>query len=94
MDLDSLGTEMYYDCQYRVRGGGSFKVVRSAAQLLCFLLTANEIKENENVTRDSINFPTEIPTQGTRKKTKTMCQSANWKRGTCYGRCLMRLLLV
>ena len=38
--------QRYYDCQYRVRGGGNFKVVRRAAQSLCLLLTANETKEN------------------------------------------------
>ena len=43
-------------------------MVRRAAQSLCLLLTTNEIKENENVTRDTINFPIEIPTQGRKPK--------------------------
>ena len=54
-----MNTERYFDCQYRVKGGGSFKVVRRPAQSLCLLLTAQEIEDNKNITRDSIDFPLE-----------------------------------
>ena len=30
VDLDSQGTERYFNCQYKVRGMGKFKVVRRA----------------------------------------------------------------
>ena len=62
VDLDTMGTDRYFDCQYRVKGGGNFKVVRRAAQSLCLLLTAKEIEENENITRDATDFPIETPT--------------------------------
>ena len=68
VDLDSMGTNRYYDFQYRVRGGGNFKVVRRAAQSLCLLLTAKEIEDNENITRDAIDFPIENPMQGSKPK--------------------------
>ena len=61
VDRDSQGTERYYDCQYKQRNSGNFKTVRRPAQSLCLLLTAEEINNKEGVTRDSIEFPVEIP---------------------------------
>ena len=72
-----MGMYRYYDCQYRVRGGGNFKVVWRAAQSLCLLLTENETKENADVTRDSINFPTEFPTQGRKMRPRVKVQIGN-----------------
>ena len=63
-----MNTDRYFDCQYRVRGGGTFKVVRRAAQSLCLVLTAKEIEENENITGDAIDFPIETPTQERKPK--------------------------
>ena len=77
VDLDSQGTDRYYDCQYQVRDGGNYKVVRRTAQSLCLLLTANETKENADVTHDSISFPTEIPTQGRRPRPHVSVQIGN-----------------
>ena len=77
VDLDSQGTDRYYDCQYRVRGGGSFKVVRRAAQSLCLLLIANDIQENADVTQDSISFPTEIPNQGRKPRPRVKVHIGN-----------------
>ena len=56
IDLDSQGTERYF-----VRGTGRFKTVRLAAQSLCLLLTAQEVNDNEDITRDSLEFLTKVP---------------------------------
>ena len=61
VDTDSQGTERYYDCQYKQRISGKFKTVRRPAQSLCLLLTAEEMNNKEGVTRDSLEFPAEIP---------------------------------
>ena len=63
-----MNTDRYFDCQYRVKGGGNFKVVRRAAQSLCLLLTAKEIEDNENITCDAIDFPIETPTHSRKSK--------------------------
>ena len=56
---------------------GNFKVVWQAAQSLCLLLTATETKENADVTRDSISFPTEIPTQGRKPRPRVKVHIGN-----------------
>ena len=56
VDTDSQGTEKYYDCQYKQRKSGNFNTVRQPAQSLCLLLTAEEINNKEDVTRNSLEF--------------------------------------